>query len=303
MTATTQQDDAFYRSTRPRLFALAYRMLGQVSEAEDMVQEAFLRWRGVAAEEVRDPLAYLLRITARLCLDHLKSARHRRELYVGEWLPEPVATGEDTAGFDHDVTVALLLALERLTPLERAAFILHDVFELPHDEVAQTVGRSPAACRQLAARARRQVRRDGPRATPEPARGDALVAAFFTASKTGDTATLTQLLAEDVRVITDGGGKVRAAINPILGRAKALRFFAGLARKAEHRIPETWRRCRLNTLPAVVSVEPGGVLQATSIETDAQGITAIYITRNPDKTRHLSGLLRNAGNSPAFGLQ
>lgn len=291
MTATARQDDAFYRSARPRLFALAYRMLGQVSEAEDMVQEAFLRWRGVAAEEVRDPLAYLLRVTARLCLDQLKSARRHRELYVGEWLPEPVATGEGDAGLDHDVTVALLLALERLTPLERAAFILHDVFEVPHDEVAQTVGRSAAACRQLAARARRQVQQDRPRAQPEPARGDALIAAFFTASKTGDTATLTQLLAEDVRVITDGGGKVPAAINPILGRAKALRFFAGLARKGQHRIPERWTPCALNALPAVVSIEPGDVLQATAIEVNEDGITAIYITRNPDKTRHLAALL------------
>lgn len=291
MTVSAPHDDDLYRRARPRLFALAYRMLGQVSEAEDMVQEAFVRWRGVAAEEVRDPLAYLLRTTARLCLDHLKSARHRRELYVGEWLPEPVATGDEGAALDHDVTVALLLALERLTPLERAAFILHDVFEMPHDEVAQTVGRSPAACRQLAARARRQVQQERPRAKPDPAQSTALISAFFTASKTGDTATLSRLLAEDVRVVTDGGGKVPAAINPILGRAKVLRFFAGLARKGWHREPERWRMCTLNGRPAIVSLEPGGVLQATVIEADARGITEIYVTRNPDKTRHLAGLL------------
>src|SRR5690606_17270583 len=169
---------------RPRLMRVAYRMLGSVADAEDVVQEAFLRWLDTDRDAVRNPEAFLHRVVTRLCLDQLKSARHRRETYVGPWLPEPVVeTVEDEVD---DVTLPLMLALERLSPLERAAFLLHDVFGLGFDEVAETIGRTPAACRQLASRARTNVRAARPRFNMPKERGLAIAAAFFAASRSGN---------------------------------------------------------------------------------------------------------------------
>nr|WP_233222135.1 RNA polymerase sigma factor SigJ [Sphingomonas deserti] len=173
---------------RPKLTRLAYRMLGSVADAEDVVQEAFLRWMGADRAAVEVPEAFLRRTVTRLCLDQLKSARHRRETYIGPWLPEPVVAAEPDA--DHDVTLPLMLALERLSPLERAAFLLHDVFGLAFDEVATTIQRDPAACRQLAARARTHVRAGRPRFKVEQASGLALAEAFFHASRSGDMEAL-----------------------------------------------------------------------------------------------------------------
>jgi RNA polymerase sigma factor (sigma-70 family) len=192
--ATDPETEVFLQM-RPRLFAAAYRMLGSVSDAEDILQEAYLRWQRADRSLVQEPAGYLIRITTRLCLDQIKSARVRRETYPGEWLPEPVLTEDPTALLDQDVTVALLLALERLSPLERAAFLLHDIFDGAYADIAATLNRSPEACRQLAARARRKVQQLSPKA-PEPSQhGMVLAEAFFRASKTGDTAALSQLLA------------------------------------------------------------------------------------------------------------
>ena len=206
--------DAFL-SVRPRLFAVAYRMLGSVADAEDILQEAYLRWQSVSQDDVRDVTGYLVRVVTRLCLDQLKSARVKRETYTGAWLPEPLLTEDPTERIDHDVSVALLLALERLTPLERAAFLLHDVFGDSHEEVANALDRSPSACRQLVSRARRHVQTERPRSHVAPEESRALTEAFFRASKTGDMAALTQLLAQDVELVSDGGGKATAALNPI----------------------------------------------------------------------------------------
>ena len=285
----TSGTDQFLHA-RPRLFAAAYRMLGSVSDAEDILQEAFLRWQSAARDTVRDPVGFLMRITTRLCLDQLKSARAKREIYPGEWLPEPVLTDDPVEALDHDVSVALLLALERLTPLERAAFLLHDVFDCDYDEVASALGRSEASCRQLATRARRNVQQEKPRAHVDKQKGEDVARAFFAASKTGDTETLMHLLAEDVQLISDGGGKAMAALNPIYGRDRTLRLIHGLVRKQGGAIPKDWTVCQLNGLPAIISHEAGGIVQASSLEIVDGKIHRIYVVRNPDKTRHLRQL-------------
>ena len=221
MTAREKNDGtAAFLTARPRLFAAAYRMLGAVSDAEDILQDAFLRWQTANKAEVRDPTGYLMRITTRLCLDQLKSARVRRETYPGEWLPEPLLTEDATEQLDHDVSVALLLALETLSPLERAAFLLHDIFDSSYDDISAALNRSPEACRQLAARARRKVQKLRPKRPSDPDQGREITEAFFRASRSGDTAALARLLAQDVQLISDGGGKAMAALNPIYGGTK-----------------------------------------------------------------------------------
>src|SRR5690606_19584992 len=181
---SSQDAAASFHPLRPKLIRIAYRMLGSVADAEDVVQEAFLRWLNADREAVREPEAFLRRVATRLCLDHLKSARHRRETYVGPWLPEPVVEAAE-GDFDDDITLPLMMALERLSPLERAAFLLHDVYGVSFDEIAETIGREPAACRQLASRARNHVRAARPRSKLPKERGLELTAAFFAASRNG----------------------------------------------------------------------------------------------------------------------
>ncbi len=209
-----------FETHRPRLVRLAYRMLGSVAEAEDVVQNAWLRWRTVDADQVREPGAWLTRTTSRLALDVLKSVRAQREIYFGSWLPEPLpeplAEVEAEAVHD-DLTLTLMMALERLSPLERAAFLLHDVFGVGFDEVAVTLERDPPAVRQLAARARRHVQHARPRYVVEREEGDRIARAFFEASRSGDVGALTHLLSETAILRANGGGKVIAFRNPIAG--------------------------------------------------------------------------------------
>lgn len=268
---------------RPRLMRVAYRMLGSVADAEDVVQDAFVRWMAADRSEVREPEAYLRRTVTRLCLDQLKSARHRRETYVGPWLPDPVVEQEE----EEDVTLPLMLALERLSPLERAAFLLHDLFGVSFDEVAATIGRDPAACRQLAARARTHVREARPRFRVERQRGLEIAAAFFAASRNGEMERLGALLASDVSLHADGGGKRPAAPAPILGFAHVMRVHRSLAvlfRKHGSELVET---CFINGLPGFVTREADGEFQTTALEIEDGRISAIYVMRNPDKLRHL----------------
>jgi RNA polymerase sigma-70 factor (ECF subfamily) len=204
---------ASFDPLRPKLMRVAYRMLGSVADAEDVLQEAFIRWMGADRSEVREPEAFLRRTVTRLCLDQLKSAQRRRETYVGPWLPDPVLEEEE----EDDISLPLMLALERLSPLERAAFLLHDVFGLGFEEVATTIRRDPTACRQLAARARAHVREARPRFQVDKQRGLELAEAFFTASRNGDMTALATMLAADVSVHADGGGKRPAAMRPIVG--------------------------------------------------------------------------------------
>lgn len=281
---------AAFEAQRPRLLRLGYRMLGSLSEAEDIVQEAWLRWSGVQ-DRVATPSAYLTRVVTRLCLDHMKSARARRETYVGAWLPEPLmgATEPDETVTD-DVTLTLMLALERLSPLERAAFLLHDVFEIALPEVAATLDRAPAAVRQLAVRARKHVESGRPRYRVDAAEADRIARAFFAASRDGDTAALASLLATDVELHSDGGGRVLAYPNVISGLDRLLRLFAGLRGKAYFQ-PVLLRTAIVDGLPGYISADRGGVLQTTALEVRDSRITAIYMVRNPDKLRHVAALL------------
>lgn len=286
MNAAAPQPDAAasFDPLRPRLVRVAYRMLGSVADAEDAVQEAFIRWLGADRAAVREPEAYLRRTVTRLCLDHLKSARVQRESYVGPWLPDPIVDGEDEA---EDVTLPLMLALERLSPLERAAFLLHDVFGLGFEEVAATIERDPAACRQLAARARGHVREARPRFRLEKQRGMEIASAFFTASRSGDMSALGALLAEDVSMHADGGGKRPAAVTPVLGARRVLQLHKALGALYARHGSQLVRTCSINGLPGIVTLESDGVLQTTAFEIEQGRIAAIYIMRNPDKLRHL----------------
>lgn len=280
--------DHEFEALRPRLLRIAYRMLGSVAEAEEMVQEAYLRWHQADHDAVRDPTAFLARTVSRLCLDHLKSARVRRETYVGTWLPEPLVETEPDRS--DEITLTLMMALERLSPLERAAFLLHDVFGLPFDEVAQGLGRDAAACRQLAARARAHVREARPRFPVPPEHGKAIAAAFFQATRSGDVAALQQLLSADVAFYSDGGGKAPAATRPLFGQEKVLRFFEGLSRKIGYGRSPVLFEGAIDGLPGYVTIEAPGVMQSTALQIEEGRITAIYVVRNPDKLRHLEHL-------------
>jgi RNA polymerase sigma-70 factor, ECF subfamily len=296
---TTTDPSATFEPHRRRLLGLAYRMLGSMAEAEDAVQEAYLRWHDTDRAGIAEPRAFLMTTTTRICLDVLKSARVRREAYVGPWLPDPVI---DTASLApdaqtelaEDLSIALLLALDRLSPLERAAFLLHDVFDYSFAQVSATLGRSEAACRQLAARARARVRESRPATAsvhgPSSAADDKharLVTAFMTAARSGDVAGLTRLLASDVRVVSDGGGKVPAALNVLEGADRVVAFLVGAVRRG-------WtdgmsaRSGTINGLPGLIVSGPDGVIQTNAFEIDNGLIGAIYVVRNPDKLRHVA---------------
>jgi RNA polymerase sigma-70 factor, ECF subfamily len=274
---------ASFDPLRPKLMRVAYRMLGSVSDAEDMVQEAFIRWMKADRQEIREPEAFLRRTVTRLCLDQLKSARRQRETYIGPWLPDPVMDEEK----EEDVTLPLMLALERLSPLERAAFLLHDVFGLGFEEVATTIERDMAACRQLAARARTHVREARTRFQVDKKRGIELAEAFFAASRSGDMTALGAMLAADVSVHADGGGKRPAATEPVLGFEAVMKVHAYLADQFQKNGSTLVRAGFVNGLPGFVTLEADGELQTTALDIEDGKITAIYIVRNPDKLRHL----------------
>jgi len=283
-----------FQVQRPRLLRLAYRMLGSLSEAEDVVQDAWPRWAAVE-DGIDVPAAYLTRIVTRLCLDRLKSARVRREEYVGAWLPEPLLQQSSEEVVADDVTLTLMMAMERLSPLERACFLLHDIFETPLSEVAAVLQREPAAVRQLASRARRHVREARPRYTLSAQSASDLVRAFHEASTKGDIKTLSGILADEVAVFSDGGGRVVAFRNVVRGMDRVLRLFQGLARKAAYR-PQLLRIVMIDGLPGFVSIDRGAILQTTALEVRDGKVSALYIVRNPDKLRHVEAML--ADGSP-----
>ncbi len=251
------------------------------------MQDAFIRWLGTDRETVREPEAFLRRIVMRLCLDFLKSARHQRETYVGTWLPEPIVEAAESEEEDN-VTLPLLFALERLSPLERAAFLLHDVFGVSFEEVAETLGREPAACRQLASRARTQVRSERPRFKVSKERGLEIAEAFFQASRSGDMQTLQSLLAQDVTLYSDGGGKRPAAGIPVVGLTRVMRVHTALARVYAKRPSEFVRTGFINGLPGFVTKEADQELQTTGLQIEDGRIVAIYVMRNPDKLQRVS---------------
>jgi RNA polymerase sigma-70 factor (ECF subfamily) len=276
---------AVFDPLRPKLARIAYRMLGSVADAEDVVQDAFLRWIATDRGAVRQPEAFLRRIVTRLCLDQLKSARRRREVYPGEWLPEPVVESDEDE--TDDVTLPLMMALERLSPLERAAFILHDVFGVEFDEVAKTIGRDPAATRQLAARARNHVRADRPRFDLPKEKGLEIAEAFFTASRSGDMTALAAMLAADVSMHSDGGGKKPAAMKPVLGFDAVLNLHKSLAHFFAKNGSRFLRFAFINGLPGFVTMEANDTLQTTALDIRDGKVFGIYVMRNPDKLKHV----------------
>ncbi|NUP10199.1 MAG: sigma-70 family RNA polymerase sigma factor [Polyangiaceae bacterium] len=295
---------ASFEPYRQRLLGLAYRMLGSMSDAKDAVQEAYLRWHGADRDKVTDPRAFLMTTTARICIDMLSAARKHREEYVGPWLPEPIVDTEALAPdsrteLAEDLSVALMLTLDRLSPLERSAFLLHDVFDFSFSEVAQTLNRSEVACRQLAARARAHVREVRPASPPEPAAHPGtidpahaqLMAAFAFATQSGDLNALKKLLASDVRIVTDGGGKVRSALKVVEGAENAAQLMAEVTRKH----PGQWwqehftvRFAMINGLPGIIVDGSDGPVQTSAFEIANGVIRALYVVRNPDKLRHLA---------------
>ncbi len=281
------EQDAIFEERRGAMTGLAYRMLGSRADAEDVVQDAWLRWRGVEAGEVANPAGFLNKVVTRLCLDRLKSARARREVYVGEWLPEPVVD-DDHERLGEDLSVAFLLALERLTPLERAAFLLHDVFDAPFADVAKTLGRTEAACRQLAARAREHVKAGKPRYRPSAEEEQRLTSAFLAAALNGDEATLRGILAQDVVMHADGGGIVSANLNPVFGLDRAVRMLLGIKKKWPAPEGTTARLARINGAPGIVLSHDGLVFQTMGLEIADGRIAAVYTMRNPDKLARLN---------------
>lgn len=279
------------------LRALAYRMLGSRAEAEDIVQEAWLRWADVDESTVRHAGAFLSRLVTNLCLDRLQSAAMRREQYVGVWLPEPLVdeagdwspSPEAQAEFAQDVSVAFMLTLERLSPLERAAFLLHEVFELDFDEIARRLGRSAAACRQLASRARQHVKADYARHEVEDEERQRLFQAFMGALQSFDVEGLAKVLTDDAILLADGGGKVSAVPRMLEGGALVARTFVGFVKMPTAR---DWRvrPARVNGLPGYIVYDVAGEpIQTVALRPAPQPgrVSAIYVQRNPDKLGHL----------------
>lgn len=291
---------------RPFLTGLAYRMLGSFTDAQDVVQDAFLRWHRDHDAEVENPRAWLARVVTRLCLDVMKSARARREAYVGPWLPEPVLKHEravaDTSLHDRiDAPMALMLALERLSPLERAAFILHDLFDMEHADIAAALERSEAACRQLLARARAHVGEPKQRFHVEEAEAARITTAFFAAMTTGNALMLRDLLASAAVLHSDGGGKVAAVRQVLRGADSVLRFFDSLLTRFGP-MPQTWSGpLRINGLPGYVSRDVAGNVQTTALDVEDGKVVAVYVMRNPDKLGSAVALLEAASELPAPG--
>ncbi|HEY4724709.1 MAG TPA: RNA polymerase sigma-70 factor [Actinomycetota bacterium] len=287
------EDDA-YRELRPLLFSIAYRMVGSVSEAEDLVQEAFLRFhRAVSGgEEIASPKAWLSAVTTRLAIDHLRSARARRERYVGAWLPEPLVTGQEPDPAGHaetadSLSLAFLVLLERLSPVQRAVFLLHEVFGYGYAEIARLVDRSEEACRQAAVRARRHVEAGRPRFEASRRQREELAARFFAAVERGDTEGLVGLLAGDAVLYGDGGGKAPALTAPVHGAQRVARFLLGLARRGAGGGIRL-ELAEINGHPGLLTTDPEGrllgVLALDIVEGRIQTLRSIV---NPDKLRHL----------------
>lgn len=282
-----------FEQHRPHLLSLAYRMLGEMSGAEDIVQEAWIRWQMEDRQSIRDPRAWLSAVTVRLTLDALRSAHTRRETYVGPWLPEPLMPDDmrvlaaDTpaahAELASDLSLALLHVLERLSPEERAALILHDAFDCDYAEIAGILNKSEAACRKLVSRARERVKADRPRYTVSKEQHLEMMGRFAQAVASGDTSHIAQLFAKDIVFYSDGGGKVPAAINPLSGADHVARLVQGLTRKLHGRYQPQFHVIEINGSPSLVIAVGSEIYGSVTIETDGKQITGIYVLRNPDK--------------------
>jgi len=269
---------------RNLLFTVAYEMLGSAADAEDVLQETWLRWAGVDLDTVRDQRAYLVRITTRQALSRLRTLRRRKESYVGPWLPEPLLTAPDVAEdveLAESVSMAMLLVLETLTPTERAVFVLREVFALEYDEIAEAVGKSPAAIRQIAHRARAHVAARRPRGAVSAAETRSAIEAFQRAIETGDLQRLLDMLAPDVVLLGDGGGVVQAVVRPIVGAGRVARLLAGgLPRIAGEVSAEP---VQINGCPALIVRLNGEIDDVVAVRIDDGLITGLYVVRNPEK--------------------
>ncbi len=280
---------------RRLLFSIAYRMLGSVADAEDVLQEAYLRWQRTE-EEVRSPRAYLSAVVTRLSIDQLKSARVRREEYIGAWLPEPILTeGEgadapaEAAILEESLSMAFMVLLESLTPTERAVFLLREVFDYDYGEVSRLVGKSEENCRQISRRARQSVAARRPRFEASQEQEERLMESFLQACAGGDMEALVSLLSEDVILWSDGGGKVRAALNPIRGADKVIRWFAGILQKTPPGL--TFRTASVNGRPGAVGYYADGSPQSVvTLEVEGESIRAIHFVVNPEKLENIPPL-------------
>jgi RNA polymerase sigma-70 factor (TIGR02957 family) len=295
-----------FEELRPAAFAIAYRMLGSVSEAEDVVQEAFLRLHRMLreGERVESPRAYLATVVTRLCIDQLRSARARRERYVGEWLPEPLLASDEADPARHaevadSLSLAFLVLLESLSPEQRAAFLLREVFDYPYEEIARIVGKSEDNTRQLVTRARRQVQEGRPRFEASRERREVLARRFFAAAVDGELEALEELLAHDVVLHGDGGGKAPALAHPVHGRAKVARTLLAWFRAAARIGGVSLQAAEVNGQPGALLLDPEGRLVTVLAVDVADGqVQAIRSIVNPDKLRHL-GPTANLGEQPA----
>jgi RNA polymerase sigma-70 factor, ECF subfamily len=291
-----EADAAAFEEWRSLLFGIAYRMLGSAADAEDVVQDACVRWLRRRDEPIESVRSYLVTVVTRLCLDQLDSARAKRTTYAGPWLPEPVADDEPWAAEHADtLSLAFLVLLEELTPLERATYLLHDIFGYSFHEVAGSLGRSSAACRQLGARARRHIEERRQRFDADLRHGRELTDRFLSACATGDLTGLLSMLADDVVVWTDGGGKVRAAMRPVVGPQRSSRFLMNVAKKVQG-LPQA---AVLNGQPASVFVDDGAVVAALVLDITDRTIVGVRVVSNPDKLARLSAHLLATPSAPA----
>lgn len=289
---------AVFSCHRPRLLAIAYRMLGSAIDAEDIVQETFIRWQQSSRNDVTSPEAFLVTIVSRLCLNHLQSARLAREKYFGQWLPEPVVTGlggdpYSTSQMDESLSMAFLLLLERLTPIERAVFLLREIFDYEYAEIAKILEQSESNCRQVLRRARQHLKQSHRRFTASARQSEQLFEKFLNASSKGDMEGLLALFSEDIVLYADGGGKTSAVPNPIFGADRVARFLFGARKKF---LPEeiVHQTAQINGRPGLLTYFNGQPYSALIFEMDGERIRNIFIVSNPDKLTRLPGFRPSA---------
>lgn len=287
-TSISQDRGLAFEQNRRRLWGIAYRMLGSRADAEDMVQEAYLRWHRAVAENIRSPQAWLVTTITRLCIDRLRQARGEREAYIGPWLPEPLVAesappADEATELASDLSIAFLALLERLAPEERAAFLLHEVFESEYGEIAQILGKSEAACRQIISRARKRVRAERPRVQVSAAARTRLLNALVHAVRSHDKEALVKLLAEDAAWTADGGGKTKAALKVIRGADRIAQFVLGVLHRYLGQLE--FRTVTVNEEPGLALLVGGQLFAIWSIRTDGVRILDVYNIMNPDKLR------------------
>lgn len=282
--------EEIFDAQRSRLFGIAYRMLGSRADAEDTLQDAYIRWHGSEPSELHNPKAWLATIVTRLCIDRLRAAKTERETYTGPWLPEPFLSPDPpspdrTAELASDISIAFLTILERLAAEERAAFLLHEVFDFDYSEIAQIIGKSQASCRQIVHRAKQRVHEDRPRFTVPEQTHTKLVEKFLAAASAGSREQIKTLIAEDVRVTVDGGGKVSAFRKVLQGSDSVARLYAGLRRKFGERM--SYRLAEINGEAGLLQYTNGKLESVHTFASDGTHVIDIYVMRNPDKLKNL----------------